>query len=375
MASTTSTPAIGQEDRGWLLAEHDPAVTLYLRNERPLHALRAAKEKIQALLNTLEQRLLAGDLEPDRRQALLATAEIALSAVDFATTHAGFVLFLAGDRALTLPLPRLDEEQSALGHRFLLRPILDLFEPGDRFHILAMSAGHVRLIEATRDGWQDRTPADLLRSPTEVAAETTAQNTRQATPHSYESPEELRKSQLIDHIQRVSRGVRRHLAGDPAPVVLVAEPEVAGHVRKLDHWPELMPDFVNRNPAAMRDRDLHGAALALLPPADARSQPVLDRIRARLGTAESTVAIRLEEILAAARDGRVDALLVATNETIWGCFDGRSGTVAASGSATGTEEDLLNLAAVMTLEHGGRVFGLPRDRLPREVPAAAILRY
>ena len=107
---------------------------------------------------------------------------------------------------------------------------------------------------------------------------------------------------------------------------------------------------------------------------DAKAAPVLDRIKARLGTAEPTVAIRLEEILAAARDGRVDSLLIAADETIWGHFDEGRGIAAARGTPNG-EEDLLNLAAVMTLATGGTAFSLPRDKLPRSVPAAAALRY
>ena len=125
----------------------------------------------------------------------------------------------------------------------------------------------------------------------------------------------------------------------------------------------------------MSGRSLHEAAVALLPPEDAEAEPVLDRIRARLGTAESNVAIKLEEILAAARDGRIDSLVFAADQTIWGHFDERKGTVAAKGTDSGSEEDLLNLAAVMTMESGGRAFGLPRDKLPRQVPAAAMLRY
>jgi hypothetical protein len=389
MAQPTADPAITPEDRAWLLAAHDPAVTLYVATEPVQRAAGGLRAKRRNLKHMLQQRLQAVDLTPGRRQTLLAAGEEALSTADFPALDPGFVLFLAEDRVHALPLGEAPpEDMSAVGHRFLLRPILDRFGPDERFHILAISAGGTRLFEATRETCRDATPSDLPRSLEEVAAETDAEPTKQAnapgrggvgeatsaTRHSYESPAELHKTQLVEFVQRSVKSVRRRLADDPAPVVLVAEPELAGQVRSAGDWPALLPDFVNHHPARMRDAELHAAALAVLPPQDAKAEPVLDRIKARLGTAEPTVAIRLEEILAAARDGRVDSLLIAADETIWGHFDEGRGVAAARGTPTG-EEDLLNLAAVMTLATGGAAFSLPRDQLPRSVPAAAALRY
>lgn len=389
MAQPTSDPTITAQDRAWLVAAHDPAVTLYVATEPVQRATGGLGAKRRNLKHMLQQRLQAVDLAPDRRQALLAAGEEALSTADFSALDPGFALFLAEDRVHALPLVEAPPEDiSAVGHRFLLRPILNQFGPAERFHILAISAGGTRLLEATRERYHDITPPDLPRSLDQVAAETDAEVTKQANAagrggageaasaarHSYESPPELHETQLVDFVHRTIKAVRRRLAGDPAPVVLVAEPELAGRVRSAGDWPELLPDFVNHHPARMSDEDLHGAALAVLPPEDAKAEPVLDRIKARLGTAEPTVAIRLEEILAAARDGRVDSLLIAADETIWGHFDGDRGVAAARGTPTG-EEDLLNLAAVMTLATGGTAFSLPRARLPRSVPAAAALRY
>ena len=390
MAQTTAEPVIALRNRDWLLAAHEPAVTVYVATELVQRAVGgASRAKLQHLRQALAERLQSCDLAPERRQALLAAGDQALSDSDFAALDPGFALFLAEDRVEILPLGEAPpQDMSAVGHRFLLRPILDRLGPSERFHILAMSAGGARLIEATRETWRDVTPPGLPRSLDAVAAETDAEVTKQAgmagrgnageatsaTRHSYESPAELHKTQLVDYIHRAVKAVRRHLAGDPAPVVLVAEPELAGQVRGAGDWPELLPEFINRHPARMRDEELHSAALAILPPEDAKAEPVLDRIQARLGSAEPTVAIKLEEILAAARDGRVDSLLIAADETIWGHFDEDRGVAAARGTPTG-EEDLLNLAAVMTLAAGGTAYSLPRARLPRSVPAAAALRY
>jgi hypothetical protein len=76
-----------------------------------------------------------------------------------------------------------------------------------------------------------------------------------------------------------------------------------------------------------------------------------------------------ERILKAAAQGRMRCLFVAQGA--------RAPSSPAQADADGLYpgEDLLNAAAVETLRTGGEVFAIPGDRLPREVPIAAVLRY
>ena len=86
------------------------------------------------------------------------------------------------------------------------------------------------------------------------------------------------------------------------------------------------------------------------------------------------MAIRLEEILAASLEGRVDRVVVAEDEALWGRFElGQS--LAVHGKPGPDDEDLLNQAAVLTLRNGGRAFAAPRERMPRQAPAVATLRF
>lgn len=68
-------------------------------------------------------------------------------------------------------------------------------------------------------------------------------------------------------------------------------------------------------------------------------------------------------------------LVVGSGETLWGRYDIQAPIAHARGSPAGEDEDLLNQAAVSALRNGGRSFAVPRERLPRRVPAVAELRY
>lgn len=88
------------------------------------------------------------------------------------------------------------------------------------------------------------------------------------------------------------------------------------------------------------------------------------------------MAARLDEILPAARDGRVDALVVASDEAVWGRFDADSSKLAAAHGSPGRgEEDLLNLAVVLALRQGGRALVMPRSERPGRHLAADALRF
>ena len=113
---------------------------------------------------------------------------------------------------------------------------------------------------------------------------------------------------------------------------------------------------------------------AIGPKLQSELDTTLDQVNTRLGTAESIVALRLEQILHAAREGRVDTLVVADDATLWGQFVPDQ-VISAHGSRSPHDEDLLNLAVVSAMRTGGRAFAAPRERLPRQVEACALLRY
>jgi len=129
------------------------------------------------------------------------------------------------------------------------------------------------------------------------------------------------------------------------------------------------------NPFSVPDSELVEKALERVRPLlNAEIDTVLEQINARLGTAEPTVAIRLEEILQAGPEGRVDTVVVAEDQTLWGQF-APDAIPTAHGHRAPHDEDLLNQAVVMAMRNGARAFAVPHERLPRQVLAAALLRY
>lgn len=97
----------------------------------------------------------------------------------------------------------------------------------------------------------------------------------------------------------------------------------------------------------------------------------------RTAAAESTrarAATGVDELVRAAYQGRIDTLLLAEDDTVWGRYTEATDDITTDATFEATGEDLLEAVAVQTLQHDGAVHLLsPKEMSHR--PAAAILRF
>ena len=342
-------------------------LTAYVGFETSTRDVRPHAAELRRLIADAEAQLARHDLTDAQRAELLEPLR-ALETTDVATHRdPAIAIFARAGHAEIIPLPVTVPEMVIVGRNPHLKPLLSLLAHNRSFHILALNSSRVRLITATPYDWKER-PLEAV--PPSVQAEL---DSLVAADPAAQAAERTRL--IAEDPNRTVFAVRAALGPNPGPIILVAEPQSAGHFLKGAHLPELLPDVISVNPFALSDAELHSRALAAIGPAlEVEANDVLEQVQARLGTAEPDVAIRLEEILAAGTEGRVDAVIVASDETLWGRFTPGK-IVAADGRRAPGDEDLINLAAVEAMRTGARAFARPKADLPRQVPAVATLRF
>jgi hypothetical protein len=381
-----------RSDLDELLAyDQNPAVSVYLPTHPTGREVRQDAIRLRNLLSTAAKRLAAAGRRAPEVDVLLQPARKLVDDEEFwRYQDQGLAIFIGAGFDRVYKLPIAVPEELLISNHFGIKPLLPLIDPAGSFWVLTLSAGRTRLFQGSRWTFAEVTGLDLPQGLAEIWGETEYQEAHKATPTGRpqrgpaglskaqalgDAPEELHKTQLIELLRRVAAAVEPVVKRQPAPVILAAEPKIQGHFRELAKWKELLPEGILEFPDAMPAAELHRKACGVFAPLEERMRTdALSRLQTLLGNGGKATT-QAEEIVKAARYGRVDRLFLCDGQPLWGFFDERGDQVVAHREAAEGDDDLLGYAALMTLRQGGNVTLVDRAQLPPAGPAAAILRY
>src|SRR3954447_22402150 len=386
-----------RDDLDELLAcDSRPAVSIYLPTHKAGREIRQDSIRLRNLLGTAAARLGTDRRSPDVDSLLEPARRLVEDEEFWRHQEQGLAIFIAPGFERVHKLPIEVAEEVAIGTHFCIRPLLPILDPTGWFWLLTITAGRTRLYRGSRWTIGEFGGVDLPQGVEEIYNETVFQEQHYTRPdarpqrsgagglsHAQSfgaSPEDLRKGLLLQMLRRIAGIVEPVIRRDPAPVILAAQPEIQGNFRQMASWKELLQEGIQDNPDAMSDEQLREKAWALLDPArDKDRGDALGRLNGLIGTGNGKAATTPEDIVKAARDGRVERLFLLPGRPVWGKLieteNGAEDCVVAHDEPAEGDDDLLNYAAVMTLRQGGAVTLVEPAQLPQPGPAAAILRY
>ena len=154
------------------------------------------------------------------------------------------------------------------------------------------------------------------------------------------------------------------------PLILAGLPEWVAVYRELNTYPHLVDVAIERNPDDMKADELRGAAWDHVAARLAQDRSrLLDRLNEQ--RARGTGVVDPHETLTAAREGRVDTLLLTADGCYGQAHDGR--VVLLPTDDDGDVCALADAAARATLRNGGAIRVV--EELPEEATVGAVLRY
>ena len=371
--------------------DKSPAISIYLPTHSVGREVRQDAIRLRNLLSEAAKRLTACDKRGPEIDALLRPARRLVDDEEFwRHQEEGLAIFLGAGFERIHHLPVAVPEELAIAGHFCIKPLLPLIDSSGAFWVLTMSAARTRLYQGSRWTFAEVTGLDLPQGLAEIWGETEYQEAHKASPVGRpqrgpsglanaqalgDSPEELHKTQLTELLRRVAAVVEPVIKRQPAPVILVAEPKIQGHFREIAKWKELLPEGVLEFPDAMPMQELHKKACAVFAPRENEARAEwLGRLQTLLGNNGKATATP-EEIVKAARYGRIDRLFLCESQRLWGSFDEAHDRIVAHREPRAGDDDLFDYASLMTLRQGGNVTLANRTQLPPTGPAAAILRY
>jgi len=370
------------------LIEHrpGPCVSLFAPTHRAGGETQQDPIRFKNLLKGAEDRLAASGLRSPEVRALLEPARALLAdALFWQHQREGLAVFLAPGWSCHYRLPLAVPELVVVAERFHVKPLLALYAGDGPFYVLALSQNQVRLLAGTRHSVEavplEGVPASLADALQREEAERGLQfhtrtpagkGERAAIFHGH--GDEEAKDRLLRYFRQVDRGLGDLLRGEPAPLVLAAVEYLMPIYREANTFPHLLPEGIPGNPEGLAADELHRRAWAIVEPRlRTAERAAAARYRQLRGTGRT--ANDVEGAVVAASQGRVDTLFVPIGRQVWGRVDPETATVHMREAPEPGDEDLLDLAAVHTLVHGGTVYPVEPGAGPDDAPLAAILRY
>jgi hypothetical protein len=270
-----------------------------------------------------------------------------------------------------------------VGDRFHARTLLAAMESEKHFYILALSQNRTRILECTESTSQeipfpDDFPTSLAeakqtRQPDHVldggSAGGPSNGAMGRVMFGTSTDREAKDEYMLHFFSQIDKAVNAALKGSKGPLIPVGvESELALYSR-INTYSWLVEAGVHGAADGLDGREIHTRALELL---DQQStQPgaqVPSDFDKRVGTGHASTHI--QDIVAAAWEGRVSHLFFQRNAQYVGTFDPVRQRVKHSDTG-----DLIEDAIWQTLLHGGIAQVVSGAAMPKGVPVCAVFRY
>jgi hypothetical protein len=343
--------------------------------------------RFRNLLREAEARLLAGGLRTPAVRSILAPAEALLQdSLFWSRGGVGLALFSAEGFFRTYRLALQFPELLTVASRFHVKPVMSTLATDGRYYILALSQKEVRLLEASRHTVDvidtERTLPALAealqyeRYERQSGVHTTTSMGPGQSQTSYHASDITAgaKERIVRWFRKIDAELAALRKGQEYPLVLAGVEYLFPLYREANTYARLVEGGVPGNPEELSAEELHAGAWPLVEPLfDAGREAAVHRY-ARLAGTGRTTADPAEAVVAAGH-GRMDTLFVALDAQVWGRYDPATDSVNLHDDRAPSDGDLLDQAALLTLENSGTVYAVPSEQIPGGGVLAAVFRY
>jgi len=284
------------------------------------------------------------------------------------------------------------ESLAVTGNRFHLKPLLPMLSGDGRFFLLTLNLNRVRLFQGTHfsvseieleqvpDSLKEVLKYDDPERHIQYHSGVSSAGSRvkyKPTFHGQVVTKEPEKNNITRFFQKVDKGIQSFLGKENSPLVLAGVDHLAAIYRQVNNYAHLLDGGLRGNPEDKSVDELHRQSWSLVKPIfQAKQKEAAELFAALTAKDGDRTSTDIKKVVAAAHFGRIDTLFVPVEKHVWGTFDSESGTVELEKENTILNDDLIDLAAVQTIFHGGTVYAVDSGKMPEgSEHAAAILRF
>lgn len=299
----------------------------------------------------------------------------------------GLAVFISEGIFKAYTVPVSFEPLTYISNSFYLLPLISMFNEEGLFYILTINTEEVKFYEGTKYEITEIDIQDLIPSRLEdrvgydydqknVQFKSQKGDKEEATFHGHDDAGDENKKELMVFFRAVDNGLMSILSDTQEPPMIICG--LDSHVsiyKEVNSYQNLFPENISVNPADVDLVSLHDEARELLTPYFSKDRKTKkEKFFEVQGTGKSST--RIEEIVPAAVDGKIDTLFVQTGSDIFGIYDPAGRDVIVREKDQTPNVSLLNLIAVKTLDQGGKIYFQSKEDMPDDTSIVnAVFRY
>lgn len=367
-----------------------PSISIFLPTHRAGQDTQQDPIRFKNLLREAEKQFLDNGMGPREVSALLQPAQALLDDTHFwSHQRDGLAAFLTEDDFHYYHLPFSVEEQLIISEAYYVKPVLPLFTNNGHYFILALSQDEVRLFEGTRYSvgqidLPEKTPTNMeaalrlddKQKQLQVHTGTSRSKAGHGMFHGQGPGEEENKVLIEQYLNLVDTGLKEIFREQQAPLVLAGVDYLLPIYRKVSEYAHIMEAGITGSPEHLRSEELQEQAWPIVETYFRQEmEKAAEQYQQLAGTEKATD--NLDEIFAAAFNGRIDKLLLSVEAQAWGAFDHETGMIIHRSDEQSQENNLalIDFAAMKSLQNGGSIYALSQAEMPTDSPIAAVFRY
>ena len=371
-----------------------PCISLYTPMERGNQA-EQNPIRVHNLLRQAATILAQRDHNQDTiRQWLMPIEKLLPDTHFWQNQRAGFAAFLSPQKTRHFELALRVPELVCVGQRFHLKPLLPIFNQVDRFYLLTLSQHSLRLFDCSpghcellplpegmphnideSNRYEDEAGAARNQMTDHRQGRTQGSSGASGTTHGVGIKNEELEEFRLRFLRQINEGLKAFLGSQSVPLMLAGVDDLVHGFRKELAYPWVLSDHLSGNCDQTNSDELLARAWPL-----ARihfqklEQQAVEGYRSAL--AAQRASSDLEQVLPAAMDGKIATLFVARGQNVWGQVSQQGRQIERLPAEHPKAFDLLDLAAMETIQKGGQVFALESEAMPDPAsPVSAIFRY
>jgi hypothetical protein len=364
-----------------------PAVSIFVPTHRAGPEIQQDPIRLKNLLRTAEDQLVQEGVRPaDARELLAPITDLLGDAHFWRHQGDGLAIFRSHDVFRLYRLPLHLQEFVTVSDRFYVKPLLPLLVNDARFYLLALSQNEVRLLECSRDRVHE---IELPDAPEDMADTMKEEPERQLQFHSQPldgrswqarfhghgvGADDVDVVNLTRYFHRLEDSLSNVLKETRAPLILSCVEYLAPIFREVSAYRPILEPIVAGNPDGLTNEELHRKGWLIAEPYFRQAQ---EQAAAEFheGLAKGRAGNTLNEVLTAAFQGRIATLFVPVGLHRWGHFRFDELALEEHDQEQPGDDELLDLAAMQTILHGGTVYSVSPDTMPGQQLLAAVYRF